>query len=160
VTGRRGRRRKKLLDILKERRGYSYLKEEAIHCTMWRARFGRGFGPVVRLLNEEWMKVPSFAAREQHKVYTVTFPSHLKTEDTIKLHVPWDVTSCRLISSHSRSNSTKSPASGAGTVSEPRDGFPSRPWHRSASVSVHCTKSCIYSQKVLLRMGEFVARNT
>jgi len=24
---------------------------------------------------------------------------------------------------------------------------------------VHCTKSCIYSQKVLLRMGEFVARN-
>ena len=31
--------------------------------------------------------------------------------------------------------------------------------HRSAAVSVHCTKSCIYSQKVLLRMGEFVARN-
>ena len=29
----------------------------------------------------------------------------------------------------------------------------------SAAVSVHCTKSCIYSQKVLLRMGEFVARN-
>ena len=33
------------------------------------------------------------------------------------------------------------------------------PWHRSAAVSVHCTKSCIYSQKELLRMGEFVARN-
>jgi len=31
------------------------------------------------------------------------------------------------------------------------------PWHRS--VLVPCTKSCIYSQKVLLRMGEFVARN-
>ena len=30
---------------------------------------------------------------------------------------------------------------------------------RSAAVSLHCTKSCIYSQKVLLRMGEFVARN-
>ena len=30
--------------------------------------------------------------------------------------------------------------------------------HRSAAVSVHCTKSCIYSQKVLLKMGEFVAR--
>ena len=29
----------------------------------------------------------------------------------------------------------------------------------SAAISVHCTKSCIYSQKVLLRMGEFVARN-
>jgi hypothetical protein len=30
VTGRRGRRRKKLLDDLKERRGYSYLKKEAV----------------------------------------------------------------------------------------------------------------------------------
>ena len=33
---------------LKERRGYSHLKEEALDRTMWRARFGRGFGPVVR----------------------------------------------------------------------------------------------------------------
>jgi hypothetical protein len=47
-TGRRGRRSKKLLDDLKERRGYSHLKEEALDHTMWRARFGRGFGPVVR----------------------------------------------------------------------------------------------------------------
>jgi hypothetical protein len=45
VTGRRGRRRRKLLDDLKERREYSYLKEEALDRTMWRARFGR---PVVR----------------------------------------------------------------------------------------------------------------
>ena len=29
----------------------------------------------------------------------------------------------------------------------------------SAAVSVHCTQSCIYSLKVLLRMSEFVARN-
>jgi hypothetical protein len=43
-----GRRRRKLLDDLKERRGYSHLKEEALDHTMWRARFGRGFGPVVR----------------------------------------------------------------------------------------------------------------
>ena len=48
VTERRGRRRRKLLDYLKERRGYSHLKEEAVDRTMWRARFGRGFGPVVR----------------------------------------------------------------------------------------------------------------
>ena len=48
VTGRRGRRRRKLLDDLKERRGYSHLKEEALDRTMRRARFGRGFGPVVR----------------------------------------------------------------------------------------------------------------
>ena len=49
VTGRQGRRRTKLLDELKERRGYSHLKEEALDRTMWRARFGRGFGLVVRL---------------------------------------------------------------------------------------------------------------
>ena len=48
VTKRRGRRRRKLLDDLKERRGFSQLKEEALDRTMWRARFGRGFGPVVR----------------------------------------------------------------------------------------------------------------
>jgi len=48
VIGRQGRRHRKLLDGLKERRGYSYLKEEALDRTMWRARFGRGFGPVVR----------------------------------------------------------------------------------------------------------------
>ena len=48
VTRRRGRRRKELLDDLKERRGYSHLKEEALDRTVWRARFGRGFGPVVR----------------------------------------------------------------------------------------------------------------
>ena len=48
MTGRRVRRRRKLLDDFKERRGYSYLKEEALDPTMWIARFGRGFGPVVR----------------------------------------------------------------------------------------------------------------
>jgi len=48
VTGRQERRRRKLLDDLKERRGYSHLKEDALDRTMWRARFGRGFGPVVR----------------------------------------------------------------------------------------------------------------
>jgi hypothetical protein len=48
VAGRQGRRLKKLMDDLKERRGYSHLKEEALDRTMWRAGFGRGFGPVVR----------------------------------------------------------------------------------------------------------------
>jgi hypothetical protein len=41
VTGRRGRRRRKLLDDLKEMRGYCHLKEEASDRTMWRARFAR-----------------------------------------------------------------------------------------------------------------------
>ena len=47
VTRRRGKRRKKLLDELKDRRGYCHLKEEALDRTMWRNRFGRGVGPVV-----------------------------------------------------------------------------------------------------------------
>jgi hypothetical protein len=47
VTGRGGRRRRKLLDDLKERRAYSHLKGEALDRTMWRAGFGRGLGSVV-----------------------------------------------------------------------------------------------------------------
>ena len=48
MTGRRGRRRRKLVDDLKERRGYSHLKEEALDRTKWRARLG----PVVRRTTE------------------------------------------------------------------------------------------------------------
>jgi hypothetical protein len=48
VTGGRGRRRRKLLYDVKEMRGYSHLKEEAVDRTIWRARFGRGFGLVMR----------------------------------------------------------------------------------------------------------------
>jgi len=48
VTGRRGRRRRKLLDYLKERRGYCHLKEEALDRTVWRAGFGRGFGLYIK----------------------------------------------------------------------------------------------------------------
>ena len=48
VTGRKRRRRKQLLDELKETRGYSKLKEEAPDRTLWRTRFGRGFGHVVK----------------------------------------------------------------------------------------------------------------
>ena len=85
VTGRQGSRRRKLLDDLnrlnaelnpichllallgvhhflhvcrirvKEMRGYPHLKEEALDRTMWRARFGRGFGPVVTQTTK-WMK--------------------------------------------------------------------------------------------------------
>jgi hypothetical protein len=52
VTRRRGRRCKKLLDDLEDRRGYSRLKEEALDRTMWRNRFRGDFGPVVRQNNE------------------------------------------------------------------------------------------------------------
>ena len=39
MTGRRGRRRRKLVHDLEDRRGYSHLKEEALDRTMWRNRF-------------------------------------------------------------------------------------------------------------------------
>jgi hypothetical protein len=52
VTGRRGRRRKQLLDDHKETRGYWKLKEEALDRTMWRTHFGRRYGPVVRQTTE------------------------------------------------------------------------------------------------------------
>jgi hypothetical protein len=48
VTGRQRRRRRMLLDDLKERRGYSHLKEEILDRTVWTARFGRRLGPVVK----------------------------------------------------------------------------------------------------------------
>ena len=48
VKRRQGRRRKKLLDDLKDRRGYCHLKEEALDRNMCGDRFGRDFEPVVR----------------------------------------------------------------------------------------------------------------
>jgi hypothetical protein len=48
MAGRRGRRRKQLLDDLKEKRRYCKLTEEALDHTLWRTRSGRGYGPVVR----------------------------------------------------------------------------------------------------------------
>ena len=48
VTRRRGRRRRELLDDLKDSRGYSHLKEEAVDRAMWWNCFRGGFGPVVR----------------------------------------------------------------------------------------------------------------
>ena len=52
MTRRRGKRRKKLLGDLKDRRGYCQLKEEALDRSMWRNRFGRSFGPVVRHITD------------------------------------------------------------------------------------------------------------
>jgi hypothetical protein len=45
-----GRRHMQLLDDLNERRGY--WKLEALKCTVWRTRFGRGYKPVIRHITE------------------------------------------------------------------------------------------------------------
>jgi hypothetical protein len=52
VTGRRGRRRKQLLDDTKEMRGYWKLKEEALDGSVGRTRFERDCGSVVRQTTE------------------------------------------------------------------------------------------------------------
>jgi hypothetical protein len=70
VTERRGRRRRKLLDGLRERRGYSHLKEEDLDRTMWKAGFGRCFGPDDNILIRQVKKI--------HLIYPdgcFTFPS-------------------------------------------------------------------------------------
>jgi hypothetical protein len=46
VTGRRGRRRKQLLDDFKKNTGYCKLKYEVLDLTQQKTRFGRGYGPV------------------------------------------------------------------------------------------------------------------
>jgi len=48
VTGRGRRKRKQLLDDLKENRRYRDCKQEAPDRSLWRTRFGRGYGRVVR----------------------------------------------------------------------------------------------------------------
>ena len=48
VKRRLGKRRKQLLDELKEKRGYGKFKGEALDRPFWRTRFGRGYGPAVR----------------------------------------------------------------------------------------------------------------
>jgi len=77
------RRRKKLLDDLKDRTGYSHLKEEALDRTMWRNRFGGGFGPVVRQ-NTELMNI---------RVYNKTsIKRHCATSRTVSGSIPGGVT--------------------------------------------------------------------
>jgi hypothetical protein len=48
VMGRRGRRRKQLLNEVKEKRGCWKLKEEALDQTLSRTGYRRGCGPAVR----------------------------------------------------------------------------------------------------------------
>ena len=56
VAGRRGRRRKKLMDDLAEKRGYSELREEALDRTVWSSGSGTDYGPVVRQTTKRMSK--------------------------------------------------------------------------------------------------------
>jgi hypothetical protein len=65
MTGRRGRRSKQLLHDIKEKRRYWKLIEEALDRTLLRARFRRGYGPVVRQTTERMMSVKHGAQAPQ-----------------------------------------------------------------------------------------------
>jgi hypothetical protein len=70
VTGRRGRRRRKLLNDLQEMRGYSHSKK-AVDRTMWRVGFGRSFGPVVR---QTAKRMNGYTRYEKHFLPTMYGP--------------------------------------------------------------------------------------
>ena len=69
VRRRRGWRRKKLLDDLKDRRGYSHLKEEALDRTMWRKDFRGGFGLSSDRIWNEYTNGISESYSEVHTLY-------------------------------------------------------------------------------------------
>jgi len=54
VAGRRGAKRKQLLNDLKETGGHWNFEEEALTHTLWGSRFGKGYGRVVRQTTECW----------------------------------------------------------------------------------------------------------
>jgi hypothetical protein len=55
MTGRRGRRRKQVVDDFKEMRRYWKLNAKALDRTMWGTRFGRGYGPVFSQISARWI---------------------------------------------------------------------------------------------------------
>ena len=93
VTRRRGRRRTKLLDDVKDRRGYSHLKEEALDRTMWRNRFRGGFGPVVRQ-NTEWMNEYSRLSIFTLPNFTPTQCLKIKINNSNILHMGTEFVPC------------------------------------------------------------------
>jgi hypothetical protein len=72
VTGRRGRRRKQLLDDLKERIWYCKFKEDALDRTLWRTRFRRGYGPVVRQ-NTGWVWQTQYSRFQTFAVFLMLY---------------------------------------------------------------------------------------
>ena len=86
VARRRGRRCRNLLDDLKDRRGYSHLKEEALDRTMWRNHFGGGFGPVV-WQNTEWMNECSIFYGTKLPKFLTEIPQNFELVCYVILHL-------------------------------------------------------------------------
>jgi len=60
VAGRRGRRRKQLLEDIKEKKGYWKLKDEALDFTLRGTNFRRSSGPVVMQTTGWSMIIPIY----------------------------------------------------------------------------------------------------
>ena len=70
----RGLKCRKLLDDLKERRGYPHLMEETLDFTVWRAGFRRGFGTLVRQTTK-WLSLPKYVKYDM-KNYSNICPNY------------------------------------------------------------------------------------
>jgi hypothetical protein len=81
MTG-RGRRHKRLLDGLKEKRGYVHLKKEALDGTVWRTDFGRGYRPVETLTTERTKERTNERTNERTKERTNERTNQRKNERT------------------------------------------------------------------------------
>jgi hypothetical protein len=80
------------LDDLKERTGYCHLKEEALNHTMWRACFGRDFGPVIRhtkwKMYCKWFSGFFLASNLSHGARHACELSAQTSKDEIRKHKP------------------------------------------------------------------------
>jgi hypothetical protein len=88
----RGRRRTLLLDILKKKRRYWNLKEEALDRTPWRTRFRRGYGLIVRQNAHYFCRMSHevSAKLENHKLFILLFSGLFSVEMIIST---WVITS-------------------------------------------------------------------
>ena len=91
--GRRGSRRRQLLDVLKGKTGYWKLKDEAIDLTMWRSRFGKKkmyqLTKPTKLASNTYPKDITSTGSGKKKMYQLTKPTKLATSNTY----PKDITS-------------------------------------------------------------------
>jgi hypothetical protein len=84
VSGRRGRRRKLLLNLRKGE--YWKLKEEAPDDTTQRTQFGRGYGPVVRQITEYTTQAGEILERNK---WCKHIPEPPKTSQNSQVTVFW-----------------------------------------------------------------------
>jgi hypothetical protein len=77
------------------------LKEEALDRTLWKTRFGRGYGPVVRQITEwmnEWISYEKFSVQESRVLPSVThwiWILHSANSDIIIQYIAHETAICR-----------------------------------------------------------------